>query len=88
MASFNTVAGGRCTPTARLLTDVLKAEWGFGGIVVGDAEGVRNLLPHGVAEDLEDAVRRSYGAGLDIEMGGAPATIAPESSNHRPRAPR
>ena len=75
MASFNTVAGMPMHANRRLLTDVLKNEWGFGGIVVGDAEGVRNLLPHGIAENLEDAVRLSYSAGLDIEMGGAPAAL-------------
>ncbi|HEU4757057.1 MAG TPA: glycoside hydrolase family 3 N-terminal domain-containing protein [Agromyces sp.] len=75
MASFNTVAGTPMHANQRLLTDVLKDEWGFGGVVVGDADGVRNLLPHGVAEDLAAAVRLSYEAGLDIEMGGAPSTL-------------
>ena len=75
MASFNTVAGTPMHAHRRLLTDVLKTEWGFGGIVVGDAEGVRNLLPHGIAEDLADAVRLAFGAGIDIEMGGAPSAL-------------
>ena len=78
MAAFNTVAGTPMHAHRRLLTDVLKHEWGFGGIVVGDADGVRNLLPHGIAEDLADAVHLSYSAGLDIEMGGAPAALPPE----------
>lgn len=83
MASFNTVAGVPMHANRALLTDVLKTEWGFAGVVVGDADGVRNLLAHGVAEDLAEAVRASYHAGLDIEMGGAPsdvsASLTPES---------
>ena len=50
MASFNTVAGVPMHANRALLTDVLKTEWGFDGVVVGDADGVANLLPHGVAE--------------------------------------
>ncbi|MGC5223435.1 glycoside hydrolase family 3 N-terminal domain-containing protein [Micromonospora sp. DT81.3] len=76
MASFNTVSGIPMHANRHLLTDVLKSEWGFGGIVVGDADGVRNLLPHGVAEDMVQAVRMAYEAGLDVEMGGAPSDVA------------
>ncbi|MGO4146353.1 glycoside hydrolase family 3 C-terminal domain-containing protein [Paenarthrobacter sp. YAF11_1] len=43
---------------------------GFNGVVVGDADGVVNLLDHGIAEDLPDALRQSFVAGLDVEMGG------------------
>ncbi|WP_251452575.1 glycoside hydrolase family 3 N-terminal domain-containing protein [Microbacterium sp. Marseille-Q6648] len=72
MAAFNTVSGVPMHAHRGLLTGVLKEEWDFDGIVVGDADGVRNLLPHGVAEDLADAVGLAFGAGLDVEMGGAP----------------
>lgn len=77
MAAFNTVAGRPMHANRRLLTEVLKEDWGFDGVVVGDADGVRNLIPHGVAEDLADAVRLAYAAGLDVEMGGAPADLDP-----------
>ncbi|GAA1061492.1 glycoside hydrolase family 3 N-terminal domain-containing protein [Agromyces bracchium] len=77
MASFNTVAGRPMHANRRLLTGVLKEEWGFDGVVVGDADGVRNLIPHGVAADLADAVRLAYSAGLDIEMGGTPGELDP-----------
>jgi len=70
MASFNTLSGVPMHANRRLLTDVLKREWGFDGVVVGDAEGVAQLVPHGVAVDAGDAVRLALGAGLDVEMGG------------------
>jgi beta-glucosidase len=70
MASFNTLSGVPMHGNRRLLTDVLKDEWGFGGIVVGDAEGVAQLVPHGVARDGADAVRMAIAAGVDVEMGG------------------
>ena len=48
---------------------MLKEEWGFEGVVVGDAEGVVELVRHGVAaQDEGDAV--ALPAGVDVEMGG------------------
>jgi beta-glucosidase len=75
MAAFNTVSGRPAHANAQLLTDLLKEEWGFGGVVVGDADGVVNLVDHGVAADLSDALRQSYAAGLDVEMGGNAVSV-------------
>jgi beta-glucosidase len=71
MASFNTMSGVPMHANTYLLTDVLKHEWGHAGIVVGDADGVGQLVQHGVARDAADAVRLALGAGLDVEMGGS-----------------
>lgn len=70
MAAFNTVSGRPAHANHLLLTAILKEELGFNGVVVGDADGVVNLLDHGIAEDLPDALRQSFAAGLDVEMGG------------------
>jgi len=74
MAAFNTVSGRPAHANSHLLTDVLKGEWGFEGVVVGDADGVVNLLDHGVAATLPEASAQSYIAGLDVEMGGNAAS--------------
>ena len=71
MASFNTIAGVPMHANRHLLTEVLKDEWGHRGLVVGDADGVAQLVPHGVAVDGADAVRLAFQAGLDVEMGGS-----------------
>lgn len=71
MASFNTMSGVPMHANRYLLTDVLKDEWEHAGIVVGDAEGVAQLVQHGVARDAADAVRLALNAGLDVEMGGS-----------------
>lgn len=70
MAAFNTVSGRPAHANNGLLTQLLKEEWGFEGVVVGDADGVSNLIDHGVAADLGDALLQSFTAGLDVEMGG------------------
>jgi beta-glucosidase len=89
MASFNTVSGRPVHANHHLLTGILKNEWGHAGVVVGDADGVPNLIAHGVAGDLHNALVQSITAGLDVEMGGnvigpggrttlTPDTLAPE----------
>ncbi|AZM56947.1 glycosyl hydrolase [Streptomyces sp. WAC 01529] len=68
MASFNTVSGIPAHGNTHTLTDILKKEWGFDGVVVSDWAGVQELIPHGFAEDGAAAARLSLNAGVDIEM--------------------
>jgi beta-glucosidase len=51
-----------------LLTDVLRKEWGFNGIVLSDAFAVRDLETHGYARDPEDAAYKAITAGLNMDM--------------------
>jgi beta-glucosidase len=51
-----------------LLTDVLRQQWGFNGLVVSDADAVKSLVNHGYARDLHDAAVRALNAGVDMEM--------------------
>lgn len=71
MAAFTSLNGTPMHAHRRLLSDVLAGEYGFDGVVVGDAEGVAQLVSHGVAADEADAVRLALSAGLDVVMGGA-----------------
>ncbi|WP_176084263.1 glycoside hydrolase family 3 N-terminal domain-containing protein [Martelella sp. HB161492] len=54
-----------------LLTEVLREDWGFDGLIVADYVGVSLLYQHhGVAADRAEAAALSFGAGLDIELPG------------------
>ena len=52
-----------------ILTDLLRKEMGFEGLVVSDWEDIHFLYTrHRVAKDYKDAVRLSVNAGLDMAM--------------------
>ncbi len=51
------------------LTQLLRKEWGFDGVVVSDYGGVNDLFRlHKVAKDSADAAYQSIIAGVDIEL--------------------
>jgi len=69
MASFNDLNGVPCTVNSYTLRDILKGEFGLEGFVVSDANGIRECVTHGIAEDDVDAGIQALNAGLDMDMG-------------------
>ncbi|HYD45503.1 MAG TPA: glycoside hydrolase family 3 C-terminal domain-containing protein [Phenylobacterium sp.] len=59
MASYNKLNGTYASEHRRLLTGILKEEWGYEGMVVSDWSAVRSTAP-------------AANAGLDLEMPGPP----------------
>jgi beta-glucosidase len=68
MSSFNEISGLPATANPLILRTILRDEWGWPGVVLSDYDAVRELIPHGLAADMEEATRLSILAGLDIEM--------------------
>lgn len=68
MASFNEISGVPSTANHWLMTDILRDEWHFPGVVVSDYTGDEELIMHGVAKDGRDAARLAIMAGVDISM--------------------
>jgi beta-glucosidase len=69
MPSYNEVDGVPSHANRWLLTDVLRREWGFSGLVVSDYFGVEQMLTrHHVATDKADAALQALDAGVDLEL--------------------
>lgn len=69
MASFNEIDGLPAHGNKWLLTDILKKQWGFKGMVVSDYTGINEMIAHGVG-DLKTVSALSMNAGLDMDMVG------------------
>jgi len=67
MASFNDINGMPATCNRWLLTDVLRKEWGFNGMVCTDYTGIAELINHGMGDESTVA-KRSLNAGSDMDM--------------------
>ncbi|CAG9620790.1 glycoside hydrolase family 3 N-terminal domain-containing protein [Sutcliffiella rhizosphaerae] len=68
MTAFNTVDGIPASGNKKLMRDLLRDEWGFDGVIISDWGAVKELIPHGVAEDEREAAKKALEAGVDIEM--------------------
>lgn len=69
MTSFNDINGMPATANRWLLTDLLRNEWGFKGLVVTDYTAVNELIDHGLG-DLQQVSALSLQAGVDMDMVG------------------
>jgi beta-glucosidase len=68
MSSFNDIAGVPSTGNRHLLTEILRGEWGFTGLVVSDYTSDEEMILHGYAKDGADAAAKAINAGCDISM--------------------
>jgi beta-glucosidase len=74
MASYNEIDGIPSHANQHLLTDILRQEWGFNGIVVSDYFGIDDLRAlHHVAVNSADAAKMALEAGVDVELPAADA---------------
>jgi beta-glucosidase len=67
MNSYGTIEGEMIIGSEKILTDLLRKEMEFDGIVVSDYASIEHLTDHRLARDLKDAGRQALKAGLDVE---------------------
>lgn len=76
MPAYHDIDGEPCHASPHLLTEVLREQWGFDGIVVADYIGVSLLYRHHTtSEDGAAAMAASLNAGLDIELPGEECAV-------------
>lgn len=68
MAAYMDLNDVPATGNAWLLRTVLRNTWKFDGLVVSDANSVRDLLTHGYARDAADAAYKGFTAGVNMDM--------------------
>ncbi len=69
MSSFNVVDGIPASGNKWLLTDLLRKQWGFKGMVVSDYTSINEMSNHGLG-DLQQVSSLSFNAGMDMDMVG------------------
>ncbi|MGO9806190.1 MAG: glycoside hydrolase family 3 N-terminal domain-containing protein, partial [Rhodomicrobium sp.] len=68
MPAFHDLAGIPMTAHRGLLRDLLRARYGFDGVIVSDFHAIPELISHGVAADIAEAAALALQAGVDIDM--------------------
>ncbi|RUS69023.1 hypothetical protein EGW08_023216, partial [Elysia chlorotica] len=68
MPSFNDINGIPATANKWLLTDLLRDQWGFEGLVVSDYTAISELRNHGIGSTLQDVSAQAINAGTDMDM--------------------
>jgi beta-glucosidase len=69
MSSFNVIDGIPATGNKWLLTDLLRKQWKFKGLVVSDYTSLNEMTAHGMG-DLKTVAALAMNAGLDMDMVG------------------
>src|SRR5271170_6489096 len=70
MSSFNSINGVPASANPYTLTQILRKEWGFQGMVVSDWGSVAELLNHAIGPDGATVARKALTAGVDMDMEG------------------
>ncbi|XP_048258477.1 probable beta-D-xylosidase 7 isoform X3 [Haliotis rufescens] len=71
MCSYNSINGVPACANKRLLTDILRDEWGFQGYVVSDQGAIENIIgSHHYLNNSVDTVAACVNAGCNLELAG------------------
>ncbi|MBL0110226.1 MAG: beta-glucosidase BglX [Saprospiraceae bacterium] len=69
MNSFNVVDYTPATANTHLLSQVLRKDWGFDGLIVTDYTSINEMVNHGIG-DLQEVSARALRVGVDMDMVG------------------
>ena len=70
MCAYNRLAGEACCASPRLLTDILRKQWGFQGYVVSDCSAIDDIYKtHKLVKTAAEASTLAIQAGCDLECG-------------------
>ncbi|MFN0036177.1 MAG: beta-glucosidase BglX [Saprospiraceae bacterium] len=70
MNAFNVLNGVPASMDKNLITNILRGEWAWKGLVVSDWNSFGETIIHGAADDDVDASAKCLSAGSDMDMAG------------------
>jgi beta-glucosidase len=68
MSAFESLNGVPASADHFTLTEILRNEWGFQGMVDSDYNSVDQLIQHGIAANSAQATQKAIMAGVDMDM--------------------
>ncbi|MCK5463416.1 MAG: glycoside hydrolase family 3 C-terminal domain-containing protein, partial [Bacteroidales bacterium] len=68
MATYPTIDGIPIHSSSAVLTDMLRGELGFEGLVLSEGGGVNTMVYTGLAENLKEASAMAANAGMDVSI--------------------
>jgi beta-glucosidase len=69
MCAYSELDGIPCAANEWLLTDVLRKEWGFKGIVVSDLGAIKYIQTnHYIADSPKESIKKAVSAGVDMQF--------------------
>ena len=78
MCAYNSVDGQPACANPRLLTEILRKQWGFQGYVVSDCGAIGDIYQsHKFADTAPEGVARALKAGTDLNCGTEYANLLP-----------
>jgi beta-glucosidase len=76
MCAYNRFMGQACCGSPRLLTEILRGEWGFQGYVVSDCGAIEDMLQgHKLVETEAEAAALGLKSGCDLSCGREYASL-------------
>ena len=76
MGAYNRVNGESASASPRLLTEILRKDWGFKGYVVSDCDSIDDIFTqHKIVPTAEEASALGIKAGLDLNCGTTYAAL-------------
>ncbi|HVU36225.1 MAG TPA: glycoside hydrolase family 3 N-terminal domain-containing protein [Opitutaceae bacterium] len=68
MSAFNDLNGIPTSANSHTLTEILRLQWDFRGLVVSDWNAIQQLVQQGHAATEAEAAERALNAGVDLDM--------------------
>jgi beta-glucosidase len=70
MSAFNDLNGIPASANQFTLTEILRNEWNFDGVVISDWNSIAQLVKHRFVTDKREAALKGFTAGVDIDLVG------------------